>query len=170
MLIEAAAESTALKAIVTEGASVPLGPRHARQPGAQVGFASSVMGVATAATALFTDNLPPATLRSLIPKIGNRSVFFIYGEKGQPEEKPANTGFYELARGPKEIWEVPDAEHMNGAQAHPKEYERRIVAFFDRALLGGAGLTGNRAGNAIAGTVALAVGVRITLSLTYSGP
>ena len=67
------------------------------------------MGIATAATALFTDNLPPATLRSLIPKIGNRSVFFIYGEKGQPEEKPANTGFYELARGPKEIWEVPDA-------------------------------------------------------------
>ena len=33
---------------------------------------------------------------------------------------------------------MPDAEHMNGAQAHPEEYERRIVAFFDRALLEGA--------------------------------
>ena len=63
--------------------------------------------------------------------------FFIYGERGQPEEKPANTAFYELARGPKEIWEVPGAEHMNGAQAQPREYERRIVAFFDRALLRG---------------------------------
>ena len=95
------------------------------------------MGVATAATALFTDNLPPASLRSLVPKIDG-AVFFIYGERGQPAEEPANTKFYELARGPKEIWEVPGAEHMNGAQAQPREYERRIVAFFDRALLKGA--------------------------------
>ena len=96
------------------------------------------MGVATPATALFTDNLPPATLRSLVPKIGNGSVFFIYGERGQPDEKPANTGFYAAARGPKEIWEVPDAEHMGGVDAHPQEYERRVVGFFDRALLKGA--------------------------------
>ena len=31
---------------------------------------------------------------------------------------------------------MPGADHMNGAQAQPREYERRIVAFFDRALLG----------------------------------
>jgi MYXO-CTERM domain-containing protein len=134
MLIEAAAESPALKAIVTEGASFR-SVRDTLVNPERKWDSVIIMGIATAATALFTDNLPPATLRSLVPKIGNRSVFFIYGEKGQPEEKPANTGFYELARGPKEIWEVPDAEHMNGAQAHPKEYERRIVAFFDRALL-----------------------------------
>ena len=137
MLIEAAAESPALKAIVTEGAAFR-SVRDTLVNPERKWDSVVVMGIATAATALFTDNLPPATLRSLVPKIGNRAVFFIYGEKGQPEEKPANTGFYELARGPKEIWEVPDAEHMNGAQAHPKEYERRIVAFFDRALLEGA--------------------------------
>ena len=137
MMIQAAAESTALKAIVSEGASGRSVYDTVANPDTKWPNVIG-MGVATVATALFTDNLPPATLRSLVPKIGNRAVFFIYGEKGQPEEKPANTGFYELARGPKEIWEVPDAEHMNGAQAHPKEYERRIVAFFDRALLEGA--------------------------------
>ena len=137
MLIEAAAESPALKAIVTEGAAFR-SVRDTLVNPERKWDSLVIMGIATAATALFTDNLPPATLRSLIPKIGHRSVFFIYGEKGQPEERPANTGFYELARGPKEIWEVPGATHMNGAQAQPREYERRIVAFFDRALLGGA--------------------------------
>jgi hypothetical protein len=137
MLIEAAAESTALKAIISEGASGrsvrdTLANPETRWPNV-IG-----MGVATVATALFTDNTPPATLESLVPKIGKRSVFFIYGERGQPEEKPANTNFYALARGPKELWEVPGADHMNGAQAQPREYERRIVAFFDRALLRGA--------------------------------
>ncbi len=134
MLIEAAAESTALKAIVSEGASFRSVRDVAANPGSKW-YEFIGMGVATAATALFTDNLPPATLRSLVPKIGDRSVFFIYGENGQPVEEPANKGFYELARGPKELWEVPGADHMNGAQAQPHEYERRIVAFFDRALL-----------------------------------
>ena len=92
-------------------------------------------GIATAATALFTDNLPPADLKSLVPKI-TVPVFFVYGEKGQPTEKPANEGFYEAARGQKEIWEVPGSGHMKGIEAQPEEYERRVVGFFDRALLG----------------------------------
>ena len=106
MLIEAAAESTALKAIVSEGASgrsvrdTLVTPEHQW-------FEVIGMGVATAATALFTDNLPPATLRSLVPKIGDRSVFFIYGERGQPVEEPANKGFYELAHGPRRSGRCP---------------------------------------------------------------
>ena len=103
MLIEAAAESPALKAIVTEGAAFR-SVRDTLVNPERKWDSLVIMGIATAATALFTDNLPPATLRSLIPKIGHRSVFFIYGEKGQPEERPANTGLNELARGPKEIW------------------------------------------------------------------
>ena len=64
--------------------------------------------VATAATALFTNNLPPADLRSLVPKIAPRRVFFVYGEQGQSVEEPANRAFYADAREPKSIWEVPD--------------------------------------------------------------
>jgi hypothetical protein len=33
-----------------------------------------------------------------------------------------------------EVWEMPDAMHMAGLQAHPREYERRVVGFFDQAL------------------------------------
>jgi uncharacterized protein len=92
-------------------------------------------GIATAATALFTDNLAPAPLKSLVPKM-TAAAFFIYGENGQPVEEGANDGFYEVARGPKEIWEVPGSGHMKGIEAQPQEYERRVVGFFDRALLG----------------------------------
>jgi uncharacterized protein len=133
MMIEAAAESTALKAIVSEGAS----GRSVRDIVANPGTTwQEVVGnsVATVGTALFTSDLPPADLKSLVPKISAAS-FYIYGERGQPVEKPANDAFYAAARGPKEIWEVPGSGHMKGIEAQPDEYERRVVAFFDRALL-----------------------------------
>jgi hypothetical protein len=130
MLIEAAAESDALKAIVSEGAS-----GRSIRDGNPGGTWDSVIGtsVITAATALYTDNLPPRSLESLVPKI-HGAAFFVYGEKGQPGEQPANERFYELARGTKELWEVPGSGHMDGADAQPVEYERRIVGFFDRTL------------------------------------
>ena len=62
-------------------------------------------------------------------------MFFIYGERGQPSERPANTGFYAEAKGPKEIWEVPGSKHMGGIDAQPEAYEQRVVGFFDRWLL-----------------------------------
>jgi uncharacterized protein len=134
MMIEAAAESTALKAIVSEGAS----GRSVRDEVANPGGAWQELigtGVATVATALFTDNVPPADLQSLVPKISG-AVFFVYGERGQAPEKPANHAFYEAANGTKEIWEVPGSGHMGGIEAQPLEYERRVVGFFDRGLLG----------------------------------
>jgi uncharacterized protein len=93
---------------------------------------------ATLATMLFTDNLPPRTLKSLAPKIQGAS-FFVYGENGQSVEQPANEAFYAAAPGPKELWEVPGSGHMGGIDAQPAEYERRLVAFFDRHLVKGEG-------------------------------
>ena len=95
------------------------------------------LGVFTTAAAVFTSNLPPADLESLVSKIPNSTAtFFVYGEQGQPEEKPANDGFHERAQGYKEIWEVPGSGHMKGIEAQPAEYERRVVGFFDKTLLG----------------------------------
>jgi len=45
-------------------------------------------GVATLATSLFSNALPPADLKSLVPKISG-AVLFVYGENGQPAEEPA---------------------------------------------------------------------------------
>jgi len=134
MMIEAAAESTALKAIVSEGASSRSVRDELANPGSEW---QSVIGngFATAATALFTNNLPPQSLKSLVPRIAPRPVFFIYGERGQPMERPANETFYAAALGEPVLWEVPGAGHIGGIDAEPQEYERRVVGFFDRVLL-----------------------------------
>ena len=136
MMIEAAAESSALKAIVSEGAS----GRSIRDDLAgnytSHGVAwQNLVGdtVATFGTALFTDNVPPADLRSLARKI-HGAAFFVYGGQGQPAERPGNRVFYSEAPGPKEIWEVPGSGHIGGIDAQPRAYERRVVGFFDRYL------------------------------------
>jgi uncharacterized protein len=138
MLIGAAAESDAFKAVVSEGAS----GRSVRDDFANLetslanipGFVNQ--SVITAATAVFTNNLPPEDLKGLSSRISPRAVFFIYGEHGQggTEEKP-NRGFYAAAGEPKEIWEVPGAPHVGGITTAPEEYERRVMAFFDRHLV-----------------------------------
>jgi pimeloyl-ACP methyl ester carboxylesterase len=131
MMIEAAAESDELRAVVSEGAS----SRSVRDEYANGSGWQELVGnsVATAATSVFTNNLPPRTLRSLVPEIGG-AVFFVYGEHGQPAEQPANEAFYAAARGPKAIWEVPGSGHIGGTEAQPADYERRVTAFFDRWL------------------------------------
>jgi dienelactone hydrolase len=131
MMIEAAAESPELRAIVSEGAS----SRSVRDEIANGSGWPELIGngVATAATSVFTNNLPPSTLKSLVPKISG-ATFFVYGEHGQPAERPANRAFYARARGHKAIWEVPGSGHIGGTEAQPAEYERRVTAFFDRWL------------------------------------
>jgi hypothetical protein len=33
------------------------------------------------------------------------------------------------------LWEIPEAGHTGGLETRPDEYEQRVVAFFDQALL-----------------------------------
>jgi len=134
MLIHAAAHSDAFKAIVSEGASGQSardGPANGDRLDALLGGA-----VNTLAVALFTNTLPPPSLKSEIPKVAPTALFLVYGEKGQngTETKP-NKLFYAAAREPKQIWEVPNGQHIAGITTEPAEYERRVVGFFDEALL-----------------------------------
>jgi hypothetical protein len=134
MLIRAAAVSDAFEAIVSEGAS----GQSVRDGFANGELSTDLLaeGAVTLATALFASALPPPSLKSEVPKIGPRAAFFVYGEKGQggTETKP-NRGFYEAASEPKQIWEVPNGQHIAGITTEPDQYERRVIAFFDRTLL-----------------------------------
>jgi fermentation-respiration switch protein FrsA (DUF1100 family) len=134
MMLEAAAESDGLRAVVSEGA----GARSIREDrllsGAWMELPSSA--VITAGTAVFSSNVPPASLEDLVPRIAPRPVLFVYGEEGQPAEDDLNAIYHEAAGEPKALWEVPGAGHVGGFEARPREYERRVTAFFDRYLLG----------------------------------
>jgi hypothetical protein len=56
-------------------------------------------------------------------------------EHDQPNVIELTPAYYAAAGEPKALWEVPGASHTGGIEARPKEYERRVVAFFDDALL-----------------------------------
>ncbi|MDQ3867242.1 MAG: alpha/beta hydrolase [Actinomycetota bacterium] len=135
MLIHAAAHSDAFKAIVSEGAS----GQSTRDGLANGDTLESIFGGAanTVAVALFTNTLPPPSLKSEVVRIAPTPVFFVYGEHGQggTERKP-NRLFYAAAREPKQIWEVPGGQHVAGITTRPEEYERRVIGFLDDALLG----------------------------------
>jgi len=134
MLIHAAAHSDAFKAIVSEGAS----GQSMRDGLANGDTRDSYLGgaVNTLAVALFTNTLPPASLKSEIPKIAPTALLLVYGEKGQNgTEAKQNKLFYAAASEPRQIWEVPNGQHIAGITTEPAEYERRVVGFFDRTLL-----------------------------------
>ncbi len=136
MMIEAASESDGLKAIVSEGGS----GRSVMDDWANGERGLDMLigrGFFSAGAALWTSDVPPATLESLVSEIpSSTATFFVYGEKGQPEEKPANELFYRNAAGYKELWKVPGSGHMKGIEAQPQAYEQRVVGFFDKTLLG----------------------------------
>ena len=91
--------------------------------------------VITAGTMLFSNRAAPPNLMNLIGRITPRPVFFIYGQHDQDNVRDLAPGYYANAGEPKEIWEVPGASHTGGIDVHPREYEERVIAFFDHALL-----------------------------------
>ena len=67
-----------------------------------------------------------------LPRIAPRPILFI--ATGQDYGRTLVRYFFDKASEPKEWWEVPETTHGGSPIARPDEYERVIVAFFDRAL------------------------------------
>jgi uncharacterized protein len=138
MLLQAAAESNVFRAVVAEGAGARSYRENLEKPRKLSTLRElGVSFVLTAGTALFSNHPPPPNLKDLSARIAPRSAFFIYALHGTGgEEKQLNPKYYAAAGEPKQIWEIPEASHTGGITARPREYERRVVGFFDDALLG----------------------------------
>ena len=135
LLLQTAAESDAVKAVVSEGAGIRSVREALLTPDPERLLAVPVWAGTTVATAVFSNTAPPPNLESLVSRIAPRPVFLIFATKGQGGEQ-LSSDFHEAAREPKELWEIPEATHTGGITARPAEYEQRVIAFFDRALLG----------------------------------
>ena len=133
LMLETAAETDALKAVVSEGAGIRSVREASELSWEQKLMAVPIWGGITAATAVFSDDAPPPNLNDVVERIAPRPVFFIYAARGQGGEE-LSQDFYESAGEPKDVWEVPKGGHVGGAEALPREYERRLIAFFDEAL------------------------------------
>jgi len=132
-LLEAAARSTAIKAVVSEGAGGRVGETDASGPFTPLIEAS--MHVMTAATSVFQNHGPHPRIEDRIGLIAPRPVFLIYAVPGIGEEDIRQPQFFAAAGEPKSIWRVPGSGHTGGLEARPAEYERRVIEFLDRSLL-----------------------------------
>jgi uncharacterized protein len=134
ILLETAAKSSAIDAVVSEGAGERVGEVDASGP-VRV-LSDPAMAVMTGATTLFGNTGPQPPIVDRIGLIAPRSVFLIYADPGIGGEDYRQPLYYAAAGEPKAIWKVPGSEHTGGLEARPVEYERRVVAFFDEALPG----------------------------------
>jgi uncharacterized protein len=136
MMLEAAAETTALKAVVSEGAGARAFSEDMDEDVGGAGRVPSAVfsAVKTASVAVFSDSAPPENLKHLVGRIAPRPLLLIAAPRsGHGEE--LNRGYVAAAGEPKALWEIPESRHVGGIAARPVEYERRVVGFFDAALL-----------------------------------
>ena len=133
MMLQTAADTEALAAVVAEGAG-------ARTMSEEVDDVSGIEKVDTAlsygardiANSILQNRLPPDNLRELVPKIAPRPIFFIHA--GADDAGHLGPKYYRAAHEPKQIWEAQGG-HTDGIDKEPEEYERRVTEFFNSALL-----------------------------------
>jgi uncharacterized protein len=135
LMLQAAAEGPGLEAVVSEGAGTRAFEEDMQDAhGLNRVLLAPLSLLQTAAISVFANEAPPPKLTDLAPRI-TQPLFLIWAPHGGNQET-MNPVYYRLARGPKEIWAMPSASHMAGISDRPAEYERRVVGFFDRYLLG----------------------------------
>jgi len=133
LMLHTAAETDALKAVVSEGASGRSVFEDLDTPGQSWAEPGSVIGAAiTASLAVFSNQPPPTNLKHLVPRISPRPVFLIHAGIGTEN---VNDVYDRIAPEPTTLWKIPEGGHTGGLTARPEEYERRVVGFFDEALL-----------------------------------
>lgn len=135
LLLQTAAHDTSLRAVVSEGAGTrSLAEQFDREDIPAWQRWISPMLVETAADAVLSNHLPPPDLAGLMPRIAPRHVLLIRALHGN-EDEIVNRVYFKSARSPKTLWEVRAGGHTGALSAVPDEYERRVLRFFDGALL-----------------------------------
>jgi hypothetical protein len=130
-MLQAAAETDDLKAVVSEGAGIRSVREAVHTDGIEKLASTELFGLVTLGTAVFTSDLPPPDLADVSGEI-TEPTLFIHADPGQGGETLTEK-YYEAAKGPKEYWLAPGG-HTGAIDAAPAEYERRVVGFFDRTI------------------------------------
>lgn len=134
MMLQTAASDHDLAAVVSEGAGARmLSEEFSDLHGIDKWLAAPQAAAKYAAVELFSGTGMPRDLTKYLPRIAPRPVFLINAEHNEVDAKAPE--YWAAARAPKQRWLVPKGGHTDGIRVMPAEYERRVVAFFDRALL-----------------------------------
>ena len=130
VLLQAAGESTDLKAVVAEGATGRTEDDFDELPNSAV--ISAIHTVAGLAMETISGEPAPPPLKDLVQRIAPRNVLLI---GANVQEEMDMMPMYQRIGGPSfELWLIPEARHVGGFDLHREEYEQRVIAFFDRSF------------------------------------
>jgi uncharacterized protein len=135
LLLQTAAHTNALRAVVSEGAGQRSLAEHLENP--EVGKVQRwLTGILaqTGAVAVLSNSEPPDDLADLMPRIAPRPVLLIEALSGNPDEI-LNEVYAQRGGASTELWTTAAGGHTGAHAAAPTEYEQRVMGFFDRALL-----------------------------------
>ena len=136
VLLEAAAAQRELRAVVAEGAAVRSLDDY-RNAGLDL-LAPSSWVLMTAVRAI-SGSAPGEPLKQLVREISPTPLLLIAAGRGAMGPGGGEYGlgrmYAEAAREPVEFWGLPEGRHTAAIREQPKEYERRVITFFDDALL-----------------------------------
>src|ERR671914_426768 len=133
VLIHVAPERRELRAVVSDGATAA---SFADQT-ATFGYDEAAPYFWTLLTAgrVFSGSSPGPPLEERVADISPTPLLLI-GAGGFATEIDFNRHYAQVANEPFEYWELPEAGHTAAVRERAEEYERRVVGFFDDALLG----------------------------------
>ena len=136
VLLESAAEQRDLKAVVAEGAAVRSFEDYRN---AGLDALAPPSWVLMTAVRVLSGSAPGEPLKELVREISPTPLLLIAAGRGA---MGPGGGEYELgrmyadaAREPVEFWALPQGRHTAAIREHPEEYERRVIGFFNDALL-----------------------------------
>jgi uncharacterized protein len=131
VLLEAAARTPQLRAVVADG---PTRPKDGDRVSARALPERTFGALSLQAVRGISGTREAPSLNGIMPRIAPRPVLLIAGGVGAPDEIPANRVYRDEGGPTTQLWEIPDAGHTAGLRTHPAEYERRTTAFLDQAL------------------------------------
>jgi pimeloyl-ACP methyl ester carboxylesterase len=127
-LVQAAAERRDLHAVVADGVEARSTTEAARIAGpTDVPYWAALY----VANRVLTASSPPPDLGRLVGELQAPTLLIA---AGRAQEARFGRIYAERSHGRARLWQVPDAGHTQALRIHARAYERRVSAFFDRAL------------------------------------
>jgi uncharacterized protein len=133
VLIGVAAERRELAALVSDGATTSSFADYRNF----VGFDEAAPSAWTMflAVRVLSGESPGEPLKESVADVSPTPLLLIATSGSLRDELEINRIYAKAAREPAELWELPEVNHTAAIRERPEEYERRVVRFFDNALL-----------------------------------
>jgi alpha-beta hydrolase superfamily lysophospholipase len=133
VLIQAAARDRRLKAVVADGASAESFADYRNYAG--IDFSTPFYWTMYAAARIFSGSAPGEPLLDAVARVAPTPLLLVATGRSIPQELAFNRMYADAAHEPVELWSMPDVAHTGAIRERPRQYEQRVVGFFDRAIL-----------------------------------